>query len=128
MRGRSTITMQELIDSGLNGFAVELLAESINGHRGKEKLYRPFSFAFDDVAFTFSLLPDREWTEESLVEILKPLAAIEQIDTFLVRFARAFVLAQSDERTWLVHVALMLIERYSLWPYVPPPEARTDQS
>lgn len=122
---RSTISSQELFDSGLNVFAVQMLAKSINGHGRKDELRRPFSFAYDDVVFTFSLMPDRDWTEETLVEILRPVAAAENDDTFLARFARAFCAAERDERLWLVHVALMLVDRYDLWPNERKSEGRT---
>lgn len=116
---RSTITCQQMIDSGLNGFAVELLAESINGHKQKEKLRTPFSFIYKDVIFTLSLCPDREWTDEDLLKILEPIAKIEKPESFLIHFARAFVAADDEKRPFLAHLALMLIEKYSLWPYEP---------
>jgi hypothetical protein len=116
MEQRSTITFQQLLDSGLNAFAVELLAESINGHRQKEKLRKPFSFMFRDAIFTISLCPEREWTAETLLNIFQPIANIEGQDSYLIRFARLFVIADEQERPRLAHLALMLIEQYSLWP------------
>lgn len=112
---RNTVTMQQLLDAGLNAFGAELLAESINGHRQKEAMKRPITFVLRDVVFTLSLCPDRNWTHEELLEILKPIAAIDTIDSYLVRFARAFVAADEEERPFLAHVALMLIDKYSLW-------------
>jgi hypothetical protein len=112
---RSTITLQQLIDSGLNGFAVQLLAESINGHHQKERLRRPFLFAFDDVVFTLSLMPERDWTKQQLLEIFETIAALEEPDSYLRAFAHAYVVADKTERLYLTHVALLLIEEYGLW-------------
>jgi hypothetical protein len=116
VRGRCTVTLQQLIDLRLKAFAVELLAESINGHREKEKLRNPFSFAFDDVIFTLSLMPERTWTNETLQEVFRPIANIQDQESFLIHFARAFMSANDEERAQLTHMALMLVEKYSLWP------------
>lgn len=113
-RHRGTITSQQLLDAGLNAFAVQLLAKSINGHGQKEKLRRPISFAYDDVVFTLSLMPDHEWTQEGLAAILLPLA--EGPDSFLSRVAQAFITADKEERTWLIHLVLMLLDKHDLWP------------
>lgn len=112
---KSTVSLQQLIDARLNGFAVELLAESINGHRQKAKLRQPFSFLYKDVFFMLSLSPDRDWTVAELLEVLEPISNIPTMDTFLVRFARAFIAAEGDERDMLVPIAVTLIDRYYLW-------------
>lgn len=115
-RGRSTIALQDLINAGLNGFAIQLVAESMNGHHQKELLRKPLSFAFDEVIFTISLMPEREWTAEALAEAFRPVAELADEDTFLARFARAFVGADREEQRFLTHYALILIDKYNLWP------------
>lgn len=127
MKGRSTITLQDLINCGLNAFAVQLVAESINGHHDKEVLRRPLSFMLDDVIFTLSLSPERGWTHELLLEILTPISNIVTMDTDLIRFARTFVAADEELRAQLAHVAVILIDKYSLWPYVPPAGAAVEK-
>jgi hypothetical protein len=119
---RSSVALQTLIDAGLNGFAIELVAESINGHHQKERLRDPFSFVYKDVVFTLSLCPDRDWTYGELLKIFYPIAHIKDQDSYLIRFARTFVAANETERGFLAHVALVLIEKYSLWPPQAAPE------
>ena len=51
------VTMQQIIDAGLNAFALQLFVESVAGHRDA-KTFSPFSFRFRGI--TITLQPDGE--------------------------------------------------------------------
>lgn len=112
-RRRSTCSMQDLQDAGLNPFAVQLLAESINGLKGR--LVEPITFVYNDAVFTLSELPAQEWTHDTLRDIFKPFADPQKPDSFLTLFARTFLAADERDGPFLAHVAIMLIERYKMW-------------
>jgi hypothetical protein len=49
--GPPEVSMQQLIDAGLNAFALQLFAESVAGKDGA-KTFTPFSFIFRNIKIT----------------------------------------------------------------------------
>lgn len=45
------VTMQELLDAGLNGFGLQLFAESVAG-KADAHTFKPFSFVFRNIKIT----------------------------------------------------------------------------
>lgn len=52
-----TVTMQQLLDAKLNGFALELLSESLAGKKDI-KTFKPLSCQFRGVLYTFQPAPE----------------------------------------------------------------------
>jgi hypothetical protein len=52
------VTMQQLIDGGINAFALQLLVESILAKKDAET-FTPFTFSFRGILFTLAPDPHR---------------------------------------------------------------------
>jgi hypothetical protein len=63
------VTLQELLNHGLNGFAVLLLIESIERHPGKP-LLKPLRFQFR--GFKFTIEPHPELVDQNATPAAEP--------------------------------------------------------
>lgn len=54
-----TVSMQQILDAGLNAFAIQLFAESVAG-KNDAKTFTPFSFVYRGVRVTLQPEPGME--------------------------------------------------------------------